>query len=227
MSVGLDLDPESSQRGQNSTEKTTQEEREQTTLGALYGSQIPDSAGEPSTLIGDDEIDVDVRTMTVGPECDNVFWREVEVPQPSPVSVADLVGQLSGGFDSMSTPNNSGMLGFDAALLSSIPQLPIAPEQVQELMQQAQALLSGGGVPLNFGGADQNWTNASAAEYGRGYSDNGARGRWTMDRGQIRGRGRGRGRGEDGSYRNSKRKPCSFFAEGRRASNTPIFGRET
>ncbi|OJA18350.1 hypothetical protein AZE42_00739 [Rhizopogon vesiculosus] len=188
--INLDLDPELSQRGQNSTEKTTQEEREQTALGALYMSQIPDSAGEPSTLIGDDEIDAEVRTMTVGPECDNVFWREVEVPQPSPASVAELVGQLS-GFDSLSMPSASGIpgLSFDPALLSAIPQLPIAPEQVQELMQQAQALLiqqqSAGGVPPTFngGGADQNWTNTNGAEYGRGYSDNGARGRWTTDRG--------------------------------------------
>jgi len=191
-------------------------------------AQIPDSAGEPSTSIGDDEIDVGLRIMTVGPECDTVFWREADVPQPNLASVADLVGQLSGGFDSMGMPGTSGIqqpLTFDPALLSAIPQLPIAPEQVQELMQQAQALLSGGGVvPPPAYGADQNWTNTNGAEYGRGYSDNGAaataHGRWTTaDRGQFRGRGRGRGRGEDGSYRNSKRKPCSFFAEGRRASN--------
>lgn len=226
--VGLDLDPELCQRGQNSTEKSTQEEREQTALGALYMSpaQIPDSAGEPSTSIGDEEIDMDVRAMTVGPECDSIFWREVEVPQPGPTSVAELVGQLSGGFDAMNMPGNTGVqsLGFDPALLASIPQLPIAPEQVQELMQQAHALLmqqqSGGGVPPAYGGADQTWTNAAAPEYGRGYADNGGRGRWIADRGQFRGRGRGRGRGgEEGSYRNNKRKPCSFFAEGRRASN--------
>lgn len=222
-SIGLDIDPELSQRGQNSIEKITQEEREQAALGALYmlAAQIPDSAGEPSTSIGDDEIDVDVTAMTVGPECDSVFWREIDVPQPSPTSVADLVGQLSG------MPSNSVIqqLGFDPALLSSIPQLPIAPEQVQELMQQAHALLiqqqSGGGVPPAYGGADQTWN--ATAEYSQGYTNNGVRGRWT-DRGQSRGRGRGRGRGEEGgSYRTSKRKPCSFFAEGRRASNMTYF----
>lgn len=220
--ITLEFDLEAAQRGQNSAEKTTQEEREQTALGALYMSQaqIPDSPGEPTTTIGDDEIDVDVKIMTVGSECDNFFWREADLPQPSAASVADLVGQLSGGFDSMSAPSSAGIqsFGFDPALLS---QLPIAPEQVQELMQQAQALFSqqppGGGVQAQFGGADQNWNpNAASGDYGRGYADNGgARGRWAADRGQFRGRGRGRGRGEDGSYRSSKRKPCSFFAEGR------------
>lgn len=220
--ITLELDLETSQRGQNSAEKTTQEEREQTALGALYMSpaQIPDSPGEPTTIIGDDEIDVDVKAMTAGSECDNFFWREADLPQPNAASVADLVGQLSGGFDSMSAPSGAGIqsFGFDPALLS---QLPIAPEQVQELMQQAQALFnqhpSGAGVQAQFGGTDQNWNpNPATGDYGRGYADNGsARGRWTSDRGQFRGRGRGRGRGEDGSYRSSKRKPCSFFAEGR------------
>ncbi|KAG1888793.1 hypothetical protein F4604DRAFT_1715076 [Suillus subluteus] len=220
--ITLEFDLEASQRGQNSAEKTTQEEREQTALGALYMSpaQIPDSPGEPTTTIGDDEIDVDVKVMTVGSECDNFFWREADLPQPNAASVADLVGQLSGGFDSMSAPGSTGVqsFGFDPALLS---QLPIAPEQVQELMQQAQALFnqhpSGTGVQTQFGGTDQNWNaNTATGDYGRGYADNGsARGRWASDRGQFRGRGRGRGRGEDGSYRSSKRKPCSFFAEGR------------
>lgn len=220
--ITLEFDLEASQRGQNSAEKTTQEEREQTALGALYMSpaQIPDSPGEPTTTIGDDEIDVDVKVMTVGSECDNFFWREADLPQPNAASVADLVGQLSGGFDSMSAPGSTGVqpFGFDPALLS---QLPIAPEQVQELMQQAQALFnqhpSGTGIQAQFGGTDQNWNpNAATGDYGRGYADNGsARGRWAADRGQFRGRGRGRGRGEDGSYRSSKRKPCSFFAEGR------------
>lgn len=220
--ITLEFDLEASQRGQNSAEKTTQEEREQTALGALYMSpaQIPDSPGEPTTTIGDDEIDVDVKVMTVGSECDNFFWREADLPQPNAASVADLVGQLSGGFDSMSAPGSTGVqpFGFDPALLS---QLPIAPEQVQELMQQAQALFnqhpSGTGIQSQFGGTDQNWNpNAATGDYGRGYADNGsARGRWAADRGQFRGRGRGRGRGEDGSYRSSKRKPCSFFAEGR------------
>lgn len=37
-SIALEFDLEVSQRGQNSTEKTTQEERKQTALGALYMS---------------------------------------------------------------------------------------------------------------------------------------------------------------------------------------------
>ncbi|KAG1846942.1 hypothetical protein C8R48DRAFT_771643 [Suillus tomentosus] len=131
--INLEFDLEASQRGQNNTEKTTQEEREQTALGALYisSAQIPDSPGEPTTIISDDEIDVDVKTMTVGSECDNFFWREANLPQPNAASVADLVGRLSGGFDSMSAPSSAGIqsFGFDPAMLSGLCQTAlIRPE---------------------------------------------------------------------------------------------------
>ncbi|KAG6329863.1 hypothetical protein ID866_9227 [Astraeus odoratus] len=129
-------------RGQQSLEKSVQEEREQTALGALYmnASQIPDSPGEPSATFPED-VDIDVKVMTVGPECDHVFWSEA--PPVQPASVADLVRQLSnGGIDQVmgQPPNGSTMpLGFDPSILTTIQS-----EQMQQLMQHAQALFGEG-----------------------------------------------------------------------------------
>lgn len=192
--------------------------------------QIPDSPAEPAAIIPEEDVDADVKMMTVGPESDIIFWSGViQSPQ---VSVADLVNQLAaGGMDhSMDAPmaGDGGLpMGFDPSILSSIP-----PEQMQQLMQQAQALLnpgqaSGSGGQLTpFGGASQvsGW-NAPGQfqEFGQEFAgDDATRARWAADRGRgrgVRGRG-GRGRGDEGSYRSSKRRPCSFFAEGRRASVT-------
>lgn len=212
-------------------EKTAQEEREQTALGALYmnAAQIPDSPTEPATTIPEEDVDADVKMMTVGPESDTIFWSGVE--QSPQASVADLVNQLAGGMDhpmNDATVGGSLPMGFDPSILSSIP-----PEQMQQLMQQAQALLNPGQTGGNgqlppFGGANQapgwNAPDQFPQEFGPEFAgdDAGARARWAADRGQgrgVRGRG-GRGKGDEGSYRSSKRRPCSFFAEGRRASIT-------
>ncbi|KAI9572421.1 hypothetical protein HD554DRAFT_2185406 [Boletus coccyginus] len=230
ITIDIPIDIDLAQRGLQSVEKTAQEEREQTALGALYmnAAQIPDSPAEPTTTIPEEDVDVSVKMMTVGPESDIVFWSgAAQSPQ---VSVADLVNQLSaGGIDHPMNGSTagSGLVGFDPNMLSSIPA-----EQMQQLMQQAQALLNpgqapgGGGQPSPFGGASQapGW-NAPGQfqEFGQEFAedDPSARARWAADRGRgrgVRGRG-GRGRGDtEGSYRSSKRRPCSFFAEGRRAS---------
>ncbi|KAI6168929.1 hypothetical protein EDD17DRAFT_1772627 [Pisolithus thermaeus] len=216
-----------------SSEKSVQEEREQTALGALYmnAAQIPDSPGEPSMTIPEEEVDADVKLMTVGPESDHIIWNDV----PQQVSVADLVRQLaSGAVDQVmglhpANGSTAMSLGFDPSILTAIP-----PEQMQQLMQQAQALFGSpsqgqpGAQPgPNFSGVvDQSWSvsNANSNTYGSDfgqheYSDdtnhtNRGRGRGRGRGGGNRGGGRGRG-GDDGSYRSSKRKPCSFFAEGR------------
>ncbi|KAI6040680.1 hypothetical protein EDC04DRAFT_2867510 [Pisolithus marmoratus] len=236
--IDIPIDIEVVQRGQLSLEKSVQEEREQTALGALYMnvSQIPESPGEPSTTIAEEEVDAGVKLMTVGPESDNIFWSEV--PSSQQVSVADLVRQLaSGAVDQvmgLHPPNGSATampLSFDPSILTTIP-----PEQMQQLLQQAQVLFGDPGQgqpnaqPPNFVGMDQSWdvsaanSNTYGSDFGQQeYSDDTNhtnRGKWSSDRGRGRSRGgggrggRGRG-GDDGSYRSSKRKPCSFFAEGR------------
>ncbi|KAG9317074.1 hypothetical protein JVU11DRAFT_1261 [Chiua virens] len=93
--IPIDIDP--TQRGLQSVERMMQEEREQTALGALYMSaaQIPDSPAEPAATILEEEVDADVKMMTVGPESDMIFWSGVvQTPQ---ASVADLVNQLAAG----------------------------------------------------------------------------------------------------------------------------------
>lgn len=234
IAIDIPIDIDLAQRGLQSVEKTAQEEREQTALGALYMSaaQIPDSPAEPAATILEEDVDASVKLMTVGPEGDIVFWSGV--PESPQVSVADLVNQLAaGGIDhpmNGTTAGNGLLAGFDPSVLSAIP-----PEQMQQLMQQAQALLNpgqasgGSGQPSPFGGASQapGW-NAPGQfqEFEQEFAgdDVGARARWAADKGRgrgVRGRG-GRGKGDEaqGSYRSSKRRPCSFFAEGRRASIT-------
>ncbi|KAL4075571.1 hypothetical protein J3A83DRAFT_4356840 [Scleroderma citrinum] len=222
--IDIPIDIEVTQRGQQSLEKTIQEERERTALVALYQNvgQIPDSPGEPSgTILEEGAVDLDVKLMTVGPESDHLFWSEA--PPVDQVSVADLVGQLTnGGVDQVmgQPPNSNGSivspLAFDPSILATIP-----PDQMQQLMQQAQALLGQGQTGVvqtaNFASPDQNWnSNANPNTYGSDFERDYSADDWSIDRGRgSRGRGRGRGRGEDGSYRNSKRRPCSFFAEGR------------
>ncbi|KAF9224415.1 hypothetical protein BS17DRAFT_779754 [Gyrodon lividus] len=216
ITIDIPMDIDLTQRGQQSSERITQEEREQTALGALYmnAAQIPDSPGEPSATTPEEEVDVDVKMMTVGSECDLVFWSEAaQTPQ---VSVADLVNQLTaGGMDHPMNGSsmNGSSLAFDPNVLSSIP-----PEQMQQLMQQAQALFNqgqSGGVQPPYGSVGYN-SSSTYPEYGQDYAGDDAGGRWSADRGRGRGgRGRGRGRGEEGSYKSSKRRPCSFFAEGR------------
>ncbi|KAF9551560.1 hypothetical protein CPC08DRAFT_674626 [Agrocybe pediades] len=226
--------------GGNSQEKTTQEEREQTALGAVYMSlnQIPESPAEPN-IIPEEEVDKNVTLMAVGPENEPVFGQD---GMPGPVaSVADLVGQLGsldGQPSGISLDAAASVVGVGAgvdlnASLAAVQSLP--QEQLQMLLQQLQ--LPGGGTP--FGGvattpygnpADAVWPNHQQYGTDYGYQEDqqqqqqqhprwsdGLRGR---GRGIGGGRGRGRGRGDEG-YRPyptttiRRRPPCSFFAAGR------------
>jgi protein phosphatase 1 regulatory subunit 10 len=229
-------------RGEGSEEKVTQEQREQTALTALYMSpaHIPDSPAEPSHVIAEEDVDKDVKAMTSGPEVDAVFWSGGPISPVSHVaSVADLVGQLAvGNMDPAmggASFNGQGLdlkaVGLDAsATLSAVQALP--QEQLQQLLQQlsAPALYPPASQPA-YNGADQAWpTPGFPTEYGQGFHDDAG---WPSSdagrgRGNGRGRGRGRGRGDDGGgYRHIKRKPCSFFAAGRRALHPKLKLRAT
>ncbi|KDR74518.1 hypothetical protein GALMADRAFT_157714 [Galerina marginata CBS 339.88] len=220
-------------RGANSEEKVTQEEREQTALGALYMSpnQIPESPAEPTTVISEEEADKNVKQMQVGAETDAIFWS-TEPVAAVPSSVADLVSQLAmSGSAMMVDPTLGGGVGGTPGLdIGGIPQ-----DQLQQLLN---ALAS------PYAAGEGGWSGVAGtsfgAEYGQGQgqpaSGAGAGGypadaddanthhpRWD---GTSRGRGRGgrgsrgRGRGDEGGFRPYiKRKPCSFFALGRRALN--------
>ncbi|KAK0191456.1 hypothetical protein F5146DRAFT_1048772 [Armillaria mellea] len=212
--IDIPIDIELRPRGDASEEKTTQEQREETALGAMYmtSAHIPPSPGEPAKQIADEEVDRDVQTMTSGPDVEGIFWNNAE-PAPSNLGVADLVAQLAG---TMETPPVNGDINVppvDATTASALSTL--APEQLQQLLQQLNPTLFGNG---NFGGGgDQNWAQQPVgfAEYGQDDASDGWRGGGRGARGAGRGRGRGRGGRTDDGYRHNKRKPCSFFQAGR------------
>ena len=235
-------------RGSESTERAAQEEREQSALVVLYSSlaQIPDSPAEPPTQIPEEQVDEGVCMMLTGPEVDAVFWQGgapaiVDTVRPS-ASVAELVGQLAAA-----APDVVMGEGSQAQAQAAMPNLygnlnGINVEQLQQLMQHAQALsqtpYAGPPSQGQQGDPSQGWGPGNQySEYDRGYHENGAgRGagpgdpsrRWNEEaqgwgperggRGRGGGRGmRGAGRGRGDGYRSTKRKPCSFFQAGRRA----------
>jgi len=222
-------------RGEESQEKQTQEVREQSALIAVYTTpeQIPDSPAEPPTQIPEDQIDENIRVMLTGPEVDSIFWSDgmpaaLEHPK---ASVAELVGQLAAGgvvpdvtmADATAPQGPSQPLAFDQGTTANLANLN--PEQLQQLLQQAQAMSQAGlfasaqpAAPLAQPPAAEQWAGGQFGEYDRAFPEDAGRDRrWSEDgwaeRGRGRSRGRGRGRGD--GFRNNKRKPCSFFAAGR------------
>lgn len=258
-SPALEMPPEIDPppRGIQSQERAAQEEREQTALVASYASpaQIPDSPAEPPAQMPEEQVDEGARVMLTGTDVDAIFWSDgapalVDTLHPS-TSVADLVGQLAAAAPAFAPDVTMG----DAP--SMLSATAFNPEQLQLLVQQAQALsqnglLSGlGGPPPPTAppgvGVDQGgWGSQQYTDFDRGYHEPNGLGRgaaepnrrWGEDgwndrsgpRGRGRGgppmRGRGRGGGGNGDgFRNTKRKPCSFFQAGRRALQFRHIGR--
>ena len=245
-------------RGESSQERLDQEEREKTTLGALYMSvvQIPDSPAEPQSIIPDDQVDSSVRHMITGPDVDSIFWSG---PPPSEASAAafhndqysgpgamgmgedpntpfnpmdpNMVSAMSAGLGNMTPEHLTQLLATLASQNGMYGQQPQQPGGHDQQM----ALYGGTG---GAGQQDWNMSNQQWGDYSAYQQEDGGdaqqqqqqqqqppqRGGW--DRGGFRGRGRGRGRGglmgdvfKDGR----KRKPCTFFAQGRRVhAHRPI-----
>lgn len=239
MPLDIDVPP----KGKDSAERLKQEEREQTALGALYltAADVPDSPSEPDSQIPDEQVDTEAKIMLTGPEVDAIFWSGgvpaalSTEPPPTSASVAELVGQLSTGSTDVPMGNTGQSFNFDPAMLAKI-----GPD-LQQLVQQAQALQNSSSIypagqsvaQVPRGNGESDWNNPSSyPEYDRGYDETGRRwsgsgdDAWT-ERGGLRGRGlsrgRGRGRGDTpgfgrgGGFGSNKRKPCSFFAQGRQA----------
>lgn len=238
--IEFPIDVEVRPRGEESQEKITQEQREQTALGALYMSSahIPDCPSEPSNIIPEEDVDKDVVTMTSGPEADAVFWNS-EMPAspiappssivPNLSSVADLIAQLTGNpqqgggqsLNGQGVDLNVG--GVDAnAALATMQSLP--PEQLQQLLSQLAPTAFGQAAQTAYSADQQGWPNQQNQynDFAQGYDD-ADRGGWFGGESRGRGsRGRGRGRGgrsEEGGYRHNKKRPCNFFQAGRRALN--------
>ncbi|KZT12682.1 uncharacterized protein LAESUDRAFT_640450 [Laetiporus sulphureus 93-53] len=234
--IEIPSDIELRPRGEESQEKAAQEEREQSALVAIYVSpaQIPDSPAEPPTQISEEQVDEGVRVMLTGPDVDAIFWSggDPAVLESQKHSVAELVGQLAAGATDLPMANGQQLdpkaFGLDTNVMQALPGFAnFNAEQVQQLMQ-ALAQTQGGmfqsqapGQPSQSG----DWNSDQYPDYDdREYLDHEEGGRdrrWPEDgwseRGGGRGRHRGRGRGRGDGFRNNKRKPCSFFAAGRRA----------
>lgn len=232
-SPNLDVPP----RGGESQEKTTQEQRELTALGAMYLSlqQIPESPAEPATQIQPELVDEHVLTMLVGPDVDSLFFSTPRDQPAMGASVSDLVDQLAS--NPSSTPGMTSaksVVGFDPNLIAQVTSMGnLPPEQLQHLAQLlAQQSAFSGGAPSGTQGdysapeGDQDWGSAMSTsdgyggEYGLPAGDErrwGSEGAGRGDRGRGgSGGARGRGRGRPDGLRESRaRIPCTFYAQGR------------
>lgn len=206
-------------------------------------AQIPDSPSEPPAVVLDDEVDSTVRHMITGPDVDSLFWTG---PPPSEASAAafhnngtgtgedpnklfpsvdpNVLSTMSAGLGNMTPEQLTQLLASLASQNGMYGQ-----QQQQQQQPGGQQIPSYGNVN---GQQDWNLGHQQWGDYG-GYQqeDSGdtsqqqhqhqpsQRGGW--DRGGLRGKGRGRGRGggptSDGHKDNRKRKPCTFFAQGRQA----------
>lgn len=209
--------------------------------------QIPDSPAEPPVIILDDQVNLIVRHMITGPEVDAIFWSG----PPPEASAAEFHSRQS-GMDVEEDPNkpfpsmDPNMLSTMSAGLGNM-----TPEQLTQLLatlasqngtygeqqQPGQQIPPYGNVGSGAGQQDWNIGNQQWGDYGGYHQEDGGdvqqqshnqhqppqRGGW--DRGGFRGRGRGRGRGGlvgDGYKDSRKRKPCTFFAQGRRVYFYPF-----
>jgi protein phosphatase 1 regulatory subunit 10 len=226
--VALNIPPSfDTPRGESSQEKVMQEEREKSALNALYmsPSQIPDSPAEPTSQIPEDEVDTNMKHMLSGNEV-----RELDRGDREPaISVQGLISQLAGASASVTgdpvdvtavpQPVDLKQLGFDLSLFAQLA--------AQQSAQGSAPAPNGFVYPQQSYSGEQTWNN-QYSDYGQaGYEeDSNQRSKnWdgqSSDQG-WRGRGRGgRGGGTRGGFRNTKRKLCNFYANGRRASKFQV-----
>ncbi len=211
-------------RGEGSQERSAQEQRELTALGASYLVQpIPESPADlPSGLIlSQEQIDENVVHMLAGAEIDTLSWRPAMSTSPlAGASVSELVGQLAEGAD-LAMPDALPVPTFDPAVLaqfaSSIPQ-----EQLQQLAQMFATQQQQQQQQQPQSDDQQDWDSQAPAFSADTANASGApRDHWPPTSEESRwggsGRGRGRGRPVDGVRQFKSRIPCSFYAQGRQA----------
>lgn len=202
------------ERGGSSMEKAAQEDREQSSLAAVYvsPSQIPETPTEPPGGVVEDASAT--RQMRLGDELQVMS----NYGNPS-ANIADLLGQMAG-----SVSQQASMLTEDQLALQLLPQPNkqvdsgsllslLSNEQVNQLLQQLNSV---GQQTTEQMSIESTWNQVQPAVFQNGGEDGEPVSRrqgdidngWA-DRGRGRGRGRGFGRGR------GKRRPCAFFAEGR------------
>lgn len=211
----------------------------------MSAAQIPDSPAEYPVVIPDDQVDSAVRHMITGPDVDSIFWSGPppseasaaafhsdqysgldgtgmeEDPNKTPPSMdPNILSAMSAGLGNMTPEQLTQLL---ATLASQNGMYGQQPQQPGGHGQQAPPYGSAGN---GVGQQDWNMGNQQWGDYGSYQQEEGGdmnqqhqspqRGGW--DRGGFRGRGRGRGRGGSvgDAYKDGrKRKPCTFFAQGR------------
>jgi protein phosphatase 1 regulatory subunit 10 len=220
--IDIPEDIETRPRGEGSQERSTQEQRELTALGASYLVQpIPESPTDlsPGSILSQEQVDENVVHMLAGAEIDALSWTPAMTTAPlAGASVSELVGQLAEGVD-LAIPDALPAPAFDPAVLaqlaSSIPQ-----EQLQQLAQMfATQQQQQQPQPQSD---QQSWDLQAPAFAADAANASGTpRDRWPPTSEESRwggsGRGRGRGRPVDGIRQFKSRIPCSFYAQGRQA----------
>jgi protein phosphatase 1 regulatory subunit 10 len=222
LAIVIPDDIDSRPRGEGSQERSAQEQRELTALGASYLVQpIPDSPAElpPSSIPSQEQVDASIVHMLAGAEIDALSWPPaMTTASLAGASVSELVGQLAEGAN-LAVPDALPAPAFDpvvlAQLANSIPQ-----EQLQQLAQMFAAQQQQ--QPPQPRSEQSSWDSqapalsADAANAGDASHD-----RWPSTPEEPRwsgfGRGRGRGRPLDGVRQFKSRIPCSFYAQGRQA----------
>lgn len=235
-------------RGEGSQQKEIQEEREKNTLGALYisAAQIPDSPAEPSGQIMIEQVDLEVKSMRAGVEIQPFFQQAMSVSDlvgqlrstdVMATGPGEHLGMNGTGVSDMTMGDTTAQAAASALQSIDLRKLGLDPGALSLLAQQlaTQYGLNPSDPSVQN---QQNWNfgnsqNASASSSGGSYNDYGyderghdrdrehdERGR-NHERGSWRGgRGRGTGgpRGRGGEFK-GRRKPCTFFAQGRQVLN--------
>ena len=224
LAIVIPDDIEARLRGEGSQERSAQEQRELTALGASYLVQpIPDSPADlpPNSILSQEQVDASVVHMLAGAEIDALSWPPaMTTASLAGASVSELVGQLAEGAG-LAVPDALPAPAFDpvvlAQLANSIPQ-----EQLQQLAQMFAVQQQQQQQPSQPHSDQNSWdSQAPAFPADAANAGDASRDRWPSTPEEPRwsgfGRGRGRGRPLDGVRQFKSRIPCSFYAQGRQA----------
>ncbi|KAF6762518.1 hypothetical protein DFP72DRAFT_841656 [Ephemerocybe angulata] len=212
-------------RGVNSQEKDAQAKREQTALGALYMnlSQVPESPAEPTSVIAEDQVDVNVVTMHVGDVNEELFFPPESMGMDMGMGMAMAMGLGMGGAPGAVDGTDPATLtaNIQAVLAAAnanagnpTPDFPSILENLKALQHQPVS------TPAAAAATDPSCTGQQQQQYAGGFGDDpwgshhqagseyGQQGyhhdQERSGRGGWEGRGRGRGRGRGGKGRGTR-----------------------
>ena len=213
-------------------------------------SQIPDSPAEPTNQIPEDEVDTKMKLMLSGSEVreldrgdrDQALSVQGLISQLAGAS-ASVTGDSTTEVAAVSQPQppppppppavDLKQLGFDLSLFAQLAAQQQQQQQPTQGSPPPPPPINGYGYsqsqpqqPSYSGEQQQSWGNNQYNDFGQaGFEEDGNQRskNWdghSSDQG-WRGRGRGGRGGRGGGFRNTKRKLCNFYANGRRARKIP------